>query len=251
MSVQKDKKKATRNILVITDFTKSSSNAILFAAHLFKNADLSFNLLNVYDNPGVKATLLISVEDILAKDSEAGLQRQSAEVASALKKLKPVISTHSVTGKLKKAISIIAQSEQIDLIVAGIPSNKYPCKNLKDRPLLFMGQSRVPVLLVPENCSDKPIKNILILNLDGHHHKTSADKGFECIINHDHISKFTISLNEKKIDSDALSLFYGTLKENNANLIIIIPAVGDNMDRLLLDYQIQELCPAVSTLLNC
>jgi nucleotide-binding universal stress UspA family protein len=251
MSVQKSKKKADRNILAITDFSKSSTNAILFASRLFEDSNLKFKLLNVFENPNEKATLLISVEDILTKDSEAGLEKQSTEIATLLKSLKFKISTHSHQGRLKKAISTIAQTENVDLLVAGISSDKYPCKNFNNTPLLFMGQSKFPILIVPEKCSDKAVNSVLILNLDAHLPKNILEKGFESIINHDHIAKYTISLNEKKIDAGTLSHLNSELKEHAVNLIIIIPTAGDKIDRAMLDYQIKELCPSIASLLNC
>jgi len=251
MGVQKSKKKAAKNILAVTDFSKSSTNAILFAARLFENSNLKFNLLNVFENPNEKATLLISVEDILTKDSEAGLEKQSGEIASLLTSLKFKISTHSLPGRLKRAISAIAQTENIDLLVAGISSDNYPCKNLNNTPLLFMGQSKLPILIVPEKCSDKPVNTVLILNLDAHLPKNILDKGFESIINHDHIAKYTIGLNEKKIDAGTITHLNSELKEHDVNLIIVIPAPGDRIDRAMLEYQIKELCPSIASLLNC
>jgi hypothetical protein len=152
---------------------------------------------------------------------------------------------------LKKAISTIAQSEDVDLIVSGIPGDKDPCKNLNHIPLLFMGQSKLPVLIVPEKCLPAPIKNILVLNLDPHSHKRNPDKEFEYIINHDHISKHILSLNERKKDATIRDTLQTALKNQKTDLIIIIPAIGDKIDRLLLDYQIKELCPTIAALLNC
>lgn len=251
VALKKTEKKADRNILAITDFTKSSTHAILFAANLFKNSILKFKLVNVFDNPNDKASLLISIEDILTKDSEAGLNKQSAEITSALETMKFHISTYSTTGRLKKAIGTIAQADDVDLIVAGAPSDKYPCKNLNNIPLLFMGQSRYPILIVPENCFHNVIKNILILNLGGTLAKYKFEKGFEHIVNHDHISKREIHINEKKMDKATTTSIQSILNQKKTDLIIIIPAPGDKIDRSLLDYQIHDLCPSIAALLNC
>jgi Universal stress protein family len=251
MKVQKSGKKADKTILAITDFSKSSTNAILFAAHLFENSNLKFKLINIFENPNEKATILISVEDILTRDSEAGLTKQSAEIASLLKSLKFKISTHAISGKLKRVIGNLTQSETVDLIVAGIPADKYPCKNFNNTPILFMGQSKYPVLMVPEKCSDTPVKSILIVNLDTHLPQNTIDKGFEDMVNHDHVAKHVFSLNEKKMDSRTIASLNGEIKKHNVDLIIFIPAAGDKIDRALLDYQVQELCPTVTSLLNC
>lgn len=251
MSIQKGKKKADKTILVITDFTKSSTNAILFAANLFKNSNLRINLLNTYENPNEKANILISVEDILSKDSEAGLQKQSAEVALALGKLKPAIATYSSMGKFKKIISTITRSEDIDLIVLGIHSNEHICKKLNTAPLLFIGQGKVPVLMVPENHIHTSVKNVLVLNLGVHQDKNTPDKRFEHIVNHDHIFKEVINLHEKQVNSGTLSAFYSALQKHNTDLIIIAPVAGDKIDKILLGYQFKELLPAFAAIMNC
>lgn len=250
MKMQKENKKADKTILAITDFSKSSTHAILSAARLFENANLKYKLLNVFENPGEKAALLISIEDILAKDSEMGLKKQAAEIAPALNSPESNISTYSIAGKLRKAVSDIVRSESVDLIVTGIPADKYPCKTPDNKPILFMGQSRVPVLMVPEKCSDETVKSVLILNLYAQLPEKVIAKGFESIVNHDHIAKNVIYINEKKISTALSASLHDALSKSEANLIIIIPAPGDKIDRALLDFHIQELCPTVAALLN-
>ncbi len=89
MLAPKKKKLVERSILGITDFTKSSTNAVLFAANLLKNTAIKLKLLNVYETPTEKATLLISVDDILTQDSESGLKKQTTEITSGLKNITP------------------------------------------------------------------------------------------------------------------------------------------------------------------
>lgn len=252
MSLRKAQKKNDKTILAITDFSKSSTNAILFAARLFKNYNLKLNLLNVFENPSEKAALLISIEDIVSKDSELGLKKQSEEIAYKLEDIKPQITTNSLSGKFKKVVGTITQSENIDLIVAGIPLNQYPCKELNYVPFLFVGQSKFPILMVPEDCVSKSVKNILVLSLDVRLSKGLVNKGFEYFANHHSIDRNIINLNDKKVNNSAkLSSLFTSIKENKVDLLMIIPSAGDKIDRALLDYQVQELCPTVASLLNC
>lgn len=250
MRLEKEEKKANRTILAITDFTKSSTNAILFAANLLQYSTLKIILLNVFETPGDKDSLLISVDDILIKDSDTRLKKQTTEITSFLKERKLNISTRSLPGKLKKGIEKIIEEEDIDLIVMGIPLEKYPSKYLEDCPVLFIGQSKNPVLLVPENCVDKPLRSVLTLNFDTAKLQNMLNKDLEHIINHDHITKYTISINEKKIDHKVIASLHTMLKKEEVEFIIFIPAPGDKIDRALLDYRVQDLCPSVAILLN-
>ena len=243
-------KKEDPTILAITDFSKSSTNAILFAAHLFRDTTLKINLLNIFENPTDKATLLISVEDILMKESVISLKKQAAEIAFVLKKQKPTILSHSISEALKKGIAKIAESEKIDLIVAGIPAGKYPSEYLNDYPILYIGQSKYPVLLVPENCVDKPVRSVLTLNFDSAKQQNTENKDLEHIVNHDHIAKYTININEKKIDRKVTASLQSMLKKEEVELITLIPAPGDKIDKALLDYRIQELYNTTASLLS-
>ena len=242
--------KANRTILAITDFSPSSTNAILFAAYLFQYSAFNILLLNVFETPSDKDSLLISVDDILIKESDTRLKKQSAEIASILKDQKLNISTYSFPGKLKKGIAKVMETEDIDMIVSGIPSDKYPSKYLDSCPMLFMGQSKYPVLLVPEHCVDKPLRKVLTLNFDSVKEPNILNKDLEHIVNHDHITKYTLSINENKIDSKAIASLRTMLKKEEVELIIFIPAPGDRIDRALIDYQVQELSPAVSSILS-
>ncbi len=236
-----------RTILAITDFTKSSTNAALYATHLFKDTSLELKLVNVFENPSDKAPLLISVEDILAKDSETGLKKQSEELAEALKNTAN-ISTYGVAGNLKKAIPSISQANSINLIVAGIVPAKKPVTHLENTPLLFMGQSKYPVLLVPENSKPKTLKNILILNLNAQ--LPAVDKKLEKIFNHDHITSQVIQINEKKQDKATVASIESKISSAKKDIIIFIPSAGDKLDKALLDCQFQELCDIVSNILS-
>lgn len=251
MSFLKRKKKADKTVLVITDFSKNSTNAILFAAGMFKDSTIRFKLLNIFESPDEKARLLISVEDIISQNSEIGLEKQSAEIASTIKKKNLEVSTLSASGSLKKIIGNLAQSEDISFIVAGIPADKYPCKELNNMPLMFMGQNRYPVLMVPENCSPKPLKNFLVLNLDTHTPQNKLETRFENIVSQGGVSKNFLTLSEQNMDTVKISSVYALLKENRTGILVIIPSAGDKLDRALLDYQIEELCPNIAALLNC
>ena len=251
MSSSKEKKKADKTILAITDFSKSSTNAIIFAAGLFKDINPKLQLLNIFDSPDEKDAPLISVEDILSKDSETGLKKQALEITSALKNPALDIATFSVSGRLKKVISNLAQNGNINLIVAGISGDKYLCKQLNNKPLLFMSPNRVPVLLVPEKTPQKPVDKIAILNLDTHTSETGLKKEFEKIVNHDHVSKNVIALDNRKPEKTAIASIHKLAKEDTISLFVIAPAANDNIDRALLNYRIQELLPSVASLLNC
>jgi Universal stress protein family len=244
------KKGPIKTVLAITDFSKCSTNTVLFAANLLKYSNLKIILLNTFETPNDKASLLISVEDILSKDSEYGLKKQSDTIASVTERQKLSITTHSQSGKLNKVIGKELQKQEVDLIADGIESDKYPSMYFNNIPTLFMGQSRYPVLLVPETTSIKNIKSILVLNLDKNKNKNHAKEGLEKIINHNHLLQYSLNIFENKFSSTIADSINKLITRQKVDLIIIIPSPGDKIDRALLNYQFHELCPSIVSLLK-
>jgi nucleotide-binding universal stress UspA family protein len=108
-----------RKILIPTDFSENASNAVRYAFDMFHGIeDVEYVLLNAYDVPhGGSNTMLVSITDILKKDSEAGLKK-------CLKKMemdteKHNIRTISMHGTLSAVIEEILKKEDFNLIVMG------------------------------------------------------------------------------------------------------------------------------------
>jgi nucleotide-binding universal stress UspA family protein len=130
MNVQKIEKEEAKTILAVTDFSKTSTNAIMSAASLLKDKNLKLLLLHVFKKPDEAKTMLILVDDILGNESERGLKKQSVEITDLLKGRNLDISVYSVSGKVEKAINTIIQTQDIDLLVIGMSAGKYSFKNL-------------------------------------------------------------------------------------------------------------------------
>jgi hypothetical protein len=250
MLIGEKKKGMIKTVLAITDFSKCSTNAILFAANLLKYSNLKIILLNTFETPNDKASLLISVEDILSKDSESGLKKQSDGIIAALERQKLNISTYSHAGKLNKVIGKILKEQEENLIVAGIPPDKYPLLYINNIPVLFMGQSRYPVLLVPESTPVKNIKSILVLNLDKNNNENLAKKGLEQIINHDHLLQYSINISGDISSNTIAEPTRKLLSTETIDLIILLPSSGDKIDRAILNFEVLELFQLFASLLN-
>jgi hypothetical protein len=250
MRTRKIIKEKNTTILAITDLSEKATNAIVHAVNLFKEAHIKLILLNVLENRKENTSLLISVEDVIHKGSDIALEKQSAEITSIFKKKKLDISTCSLLGRrLNIAIGNNIHYEDIDLIVTGISPAKNTFKEVANIPLLFIGQSRFPVLLVSENCSHKAVKNILTINLSSYPYKNTFSKTFEHIIKDKSISKHTIHIYGKKINNVMSAILHTMLTKHKINLIVIISSPGDKIDRALLGYNFHDLYPAITSLL--
>jgi len=252
MGAKKAEKKVTKTILAVTNFSKSSTNAIVFASNLFANRKLKLLLLNIFENPDETKNMLILINDILGKESEKGLKKQSVEIKALLKDRNLDISVYSMTGKLEKVINTINQTQNIDLMVAGMCSGKYSNKGPENLPMLFMGLSKYPVLLLPENYSDGPVKNILVLNLESDRERFNVKRYFEYIINQDYLTGRIININEKKIDNEMVASLQRMLamRKEKTDIIIVTPPSGNSIDRAVLELKVDKLSLITSSLLN-
>ena len=242
--------KAERTILVITDFSECSTNAILFVAHLFQHTKLKISLLNTFGNPSERESFLLYIEDILAKKSGKGLKKQTTEIDSIFKERKLNISTHSLPDSLKKGIAKIIEAEDIDMIVVGLPAGKYPSEYLNTCPVLFRGQSKYPVLLVPEKCINKPLRNVVTLNFYSAQQQNILNKDLEHLVNYDDTTNHVINVNDGKTNNTTLKTLENTITSTKKDLIILNSAPGDQIDKALLEYRIQDLSSLVISMLN-
>lgn len=109
-----------RKVLIPTDFSDGAMNAVSYAFDMFKGmGDTEFILLNTYDIPrsGLSNIKLKSINDILKKDSEEGLERCLAKMkkngdANHVR----IISKH---GMLSDVIEGLLLTEDYNLIVMG------------------------------------------------------------------------------------------------------------------------------------
>ena len=108
-----------RKVLIPTDFSENAENAVRYAFDMFEGQDdIEYILLNAYDIPhGGSATMLVSITDILKRDSEEGMER-------LLKKMKKMGDEHNVRtismhGTLASVIDQLLKREDFNLIVMG------------------------------------------------------------------------------------------------------------------------------------
>ena len=108
-----------RKVLIPTDFSDNASNAVKYTFDMFRGLDdIEYVLLNAYDVPhGGSNTMLVSITDILKKDSELGLKRCMEKMNMDPEKHN--VRTISMHGTLSSVIEEILKKEDFNLIVMG------------------------------------------------------------------------------------------------------------------------------------
>nr|WP_299341780.1 universal stress protein [Allomuricauda sp.] len=147
-------------ILVPVDFSDASSNALLYALHLFESSPLEVTLLHIY---GTKSTALLmkNIDDVLEMDSE----RRMDELLEHVQKDYPdVVFKPKITKSYAvSSIAALGDSGHYDYIVMGTKG----ASGLKE---VFMGsvaggvvsKTSAPVIVVPAGHTFRSLQRIVL-----------------------------------------------------------------------------------------
>jgi nucleotide-binding universal stress UspA family protein len=151
-----------RKVLIPTDFSANAENAVKYSFDMLKNTDekIEFVLLNSYTIPHSKNTMIMSITEILKRDSEEGMKR-------CLKKLKQdfpndSIRSISMQGPLCTVIEILMKNEKFDLVVMGtLGAGGLKKVLLGSNTSEVVAKIKLPILIVPHEAIYCPPDNIL------------------------------------------------------------------------------------------
>ena len=153
-------------IVVATDFSECSSNAVAFALGMAAQAGADLVLFNSVGIPAGGAEMLVNPLHLLEKIAEDRLSKAKADMEAELAKRggpKVNISFSHKAGFPSENILQFASSEKADLLIVGT-------KGIKNGVSWLLGstssevvrRSKVPVLAVPCDASPEPIGKIVL-----------------------------------------------------------------------------------------
>ncbi|MFT6441570.1 MAG: nucleotide-binding universal stress UspA family protein [Salibacteraceae bacterium] len=152
-----------RTILLPTDFSDSSRNAIEYGLKLYAGRGYHFVLLNTVEPKAASGTgMMMNLSQMVIDDSKAGLQNDLDWITE--KKLNDgnTIEAIHMTGAFSQCIRAVVKKKQAFTIVVGTTG----ASGLKE---FFVGskaaeiiqESPVPVLTVPFNAVYKTVKSVV------------------------------------------------------------------------------------------
>jgi len=157
-----------KKILLPTDFSKNSVNAIDYAVRMFKDVACEFFVINIQ-----KASTFVS-DDLMTMSSSATIYQTLIDAAK--KSINNVINSvekrhgnnlhifHSIVDydNFVDGINQICESKQIDLIVMGTKGASGVGKVIfGSNTARVMQRSNTPVLAIPNGCNFKKIERIV------------------------------------------------------------------------------------------
>jgi len=142
-----------KNILLPTDFSANAKRAIRYALFVF-GEKAKYTLLNTYEVPHAGAPMLISISDILAKESLKSLNEELKILEREFPKLVGKINVMAETGDPESVVKRLTNVDSYDLVVMGTKG----ATGLKEVLIgsvasNLMQNVEIPVLAVPESAT--------------------------------------------------------------------------------------------------
>ncbi|UTW61346.1 universal stress protein [bacterium SCSIO 12741] len=153
-----------RTVLIATDFSEASRNAIRYGLGLYQGRGYHYILLNTVEpnTASSNAGMIVNVSEIMAKDSLEGLKKEKAWVESLPENEGNTLETVQMFGEFVSCVRQIIKDKNIDMVIIGTTG----ASGLKE---FFVGSNAasviqeisIPVLTVPFQADFNSIKNIL------------------------------------------------------------------------------------------
>lgn len=149
-------------ILIPTDFSENARSAFAYAYKLFSQfGETEMVLLNSYENPRGAAGVMMSLEEIMRKDSERELEMELEELTDRFPKAK--IEVISRYGELENSIERTVREEGIDFVVMGLFGGS-PFKNalMGSNTQKAIEKTTVPIIAVPKDYAFNKLTKMVV-----------------------------------------------------------------------------------------
>lgn len=242
-----------KNILLPTDFSNNSINAINYAMKLFENVKCNFYLLNVQ-----KASSFIS-DDMMAVSSSATIYNTIVDAAK--KSITNIVSQikmrysnenhefHSIVDydNFVDSINQISEKHEIDLVLMGTKGASGLEKVIfGSNTVHVMQRCKVPVLAIPDGCKFSGLNNIAFTanNLSAVDIKTLQPLKYLITLFKSNLSVLhTSDANHLEQDQTSIFKFFKIYFANTKHQLIEIngKSVYDDVHKYIIENNIQML----------
>ncbi len=111
-----------KTILIPTDFSNASQNAIRYIANFFQDIKVPYKLilLHSYQVPFIDDSLkMIAANDLAKKNVKEGLAKEKEWIADNFNNSSFEVETTSLMGSLENIIPQVVKEKNVDLVVMG------------------------------------------------------------------------------------------------------------------------------------
>ncbi len=263
-----------KNILLPTDFSKNSINAISFALEFLKDQECQFYILNVQ-----KASSFIT-DDMMVVNSSTTIYKTIIDAAK--KSINNIILTideeygnknhqfHSIVDydNFIDSINQVSEKHDIDLIVMGTKGASGIEKVLfGSNTVRVMQRCKAPVLAIPKGCTFKSLDNLAFVTTNSKMFKTEeleilskilllsraklqilhlADQNhlvYDTYNNEDVLNKSFKNVKHELIDTsreDMFNVVHNYIEKNNIDLLAIMNKKHSFLERLFKTHTVEK-----------
>lgn len=147
-------------VIVVTNFSSSSRNALEYACRFLHNPSTSVLLLNIFSFPGsitIDAITVAAMSETIAND-ERKLQREYEWVTSNYPEIN--IQAEMVTGVFLDELYAKAAEEEAALIIMGADGNYAELLSWDTNIIDAFIDLNIPVLIIPAQVTYQPVQKI-------------------------------------------------------------------------------------------
>ena len=149
-----------KNIIVATDFSKESLNALNYIAMAIQNRPYEIVLFTL-QNPSIHAinarVSADSIDSFLSRKQQR-LEELARETAS---KYVVKISTHFASGEFYREIINCIKASDAHMLVMGMPNKSVEQDMMGNTTTAAISRLKIPILSIPEDATFEGIKHIL------------------------------------------------------------------------------------------
>ena len=150
-----------KNILILTDFSEGSWDAICFVMKFLGNGETNINLLQTYQKPEVRHTNVRDIVPILQKISNDELEQLRRKIFEQFIIPKRKVKSLSIEGSLGSLLQNQLNLNNIDSIVVGlhssIPDTRFSIRRKISRIIKW---SSHPLFIIPNKLSEPEFNKI-------------------------------------------------------------------------------------------
>jgi nucleotide-binding universal stress UspA family protein len=241
-----------RNIVVATDFSDVSKNAVKYAASLSEFLGATLHILNVYESTlfytaEMPYTAVESAEKLAAEESEKKMGRLEESISKAFPAVS--IKTETKRGVSADSITDFASAVNADLLVTGTTGSGVVERTLiGSTTTAIINKSKQLVLIVPEGSKFEGVDKIVYAtDLNEHNIKAANDLAlFAKPLNAEIV--FLMVDNKLRTDSEELSdemtqkIHQHVKYPKLSGYVCVDPDVTNGIDLFLKKHKAEMVC---------
>ena len=209
-----------KQILVPTDFSTCADNAVNFAVQSAKIFPVEVMLLHAFEVKGNIYTDYMGVNKEFNQSLLDEVENKLSQLKSSIEKTEGiVVTTYIFKGTVNEAILQTAEDKNIDLIVMGtLGASGIKEKVWGSNASAIIGNSKVPVMVIPYEYEWKKPKNILIAT--NHFEKEPATLNFLFNLADLYKAKMQVAVFTNEDDDNTITLLEHTRKTQEYEIML-------------------------------